>query len=203
MKSIGRLSLMLMLGLFYSVVAQADDKTQAAKPGMDPVKMEKMKAAMTPGAAHKALEPLAGKWNYTAKFWMAPDQPAEQSTGTSESTIIYGGRFIKDIVKGTWMGEPFEGTGYTGYDNMKGEYQGVWIDSSMTGLMTSTGQYDAATKTFKMSGVGSCPLTGEKNHAYRSETTIQDSNHYTMSSYSTGPDGKEFKGMELSFTRVS
>ncbi len=56
--------------------------------------MEKMKKLMGPSEAHKVLEPLAGKWNYTASFWMAPDAKPETSTGTSESEMIYGGRFL-------------------------------------------------------------------------------------------------------------
>jgi hypothetical protein len=36
------------------------------------------------------------------------------------------------------MGMPFEGLGYTGYDNVKKQYFGTWIDSMSTGIMTSS-----------------------------------------------------------------
>ena len=177
----------------------------AEQPQMTPeqqAQMEKMKALMAPSEAHKVLEPLAGKWTYTAKFWMDPSKAPEESAGTSEAEMIYGGRFLKETVRGTWMGEPFEGTGYTGHDNVKQEYQSVWIDGMGTAIMTSSGAYDAAAKTLKLGGTASCPLTGEKDMKMRSELKIDDADHHTLTGYHNGPDGKEVKGMEIVYTRA-
>lgn len=200
MKSLNRTlvfaTLLLMLG---SVVHAAEE---AAKPPMDPALMEKMKALTSPTEAHKALEPFVGKWTYTGKFWMTPDAPAQDMTGATENTLIYGGRFLKQTIEGPWMGETFEGLGFTGFDNIKGEYVSTWIDSMGTGIMTVTGQYDAATKTLNQSGANSCPLTGEKARPGRSEWTVVDPDHNTYTSYMFGPDGKEFKMMEISYTRA-
>ena len=178
--------------------APAQD-TAAQKAAM----MEKMKAMTSPGAAHKVLEPLAGKWTYASKFWMNAEGPAEESTGSSDNELVFGGRFLKETVKGTWNGEPFEGVGYTGYDNIKAEYESNWIDGAATGIMNSSGQYDAATNTLKLSGTASCPLTGEKNRQMRMENAITDNDHHTFSSYGMGPDGKEFKMMEIVYTRAA
>jgi hypothetical protein len=117
--------------------------------------------------------------------------------------MIYGGRFLKEEVKGTWNGEPFEGTGYTGYDNVRGEYVSVWIDGVATSLMNVSGQYDGASRTLKLSGVNSCPMTGEKERPGRLETVITDDDHHTLTAYGAGPDGREFKTMEIVYTRVS
>ena len=190
----------LVLCVLFSVPSFAEDQA-SAKPGMDPAAMEKMKAATSPNDNHKALDPFIGNWTYTAKFWMPGSEKAEESSGTSSAEWIYGGRFIKDTVKGTWMGQPFEGTGFTGYNNVRGEYESVWLDSGMTGICFSKGSFDAATKTFKYSGVVSCPLTGEKEVPCRSETVWADNDHYTITSWGT-VKGEEHKGMELSFTRA-
>jgi hypothetical protein len=203
MKSLTRMLVFVMLFWISGAVAQAEETAQA--PAMDPEKaaqMEKMMAFTAPGEAHKVLEPLAGKWTYTSKMWMTPDSPIEESTGTSQDDMIYGGRFLMMVVKGTMMGKPFEGLGFTGYDNIKKEYVSVWLDGMATGLMTSSGQYDAATKTFTETGVNSCPLTGEKDRKGRTVTTLVDNDHKTYTAYSVGPDGKENKLMEIAFTRV-
>ncbi|MBI4431996.1 MAG: DUF1579 domain-containing protein [Candidatus Omnitrophica bacterium] len=193
------LRLMLVLAAALVAGAPAFAAEEAAKP--DPAMMEKVKAQMSPGEPHKTLEPFAGKWNYKAKFWASPEAEPEETTGTTESAIVWGGRFLKEETKGTWMNEPFEGVGYTGYDNVKGEYVSVWMDSMMTGIMTMSGQYDAAAKTLKMAGANSCPMTGEKARPCRAETKMVDANHYTYSAFSAGADGKEFKGMEIEYTR--
>ncbi len=150
---------------------------------------------------HKALEAMAGQWTYEAKFWMAAGTEPETSVGSNNSALIYGGRFLKEESRGTWNGEPFEGTGYTGFDNVKGEYTSVWIDSAATGMMHSSGQYDEAKRTFTFNGSGSCPMTGEKDMKMRMEIVLADSDHYTMSAYRNAPDGSEFKGMEIAYTR--
>lgn len=179
-----------------------DAAVPAASPAMDPAMMEKMKAMMAPTEAHKALEDFVGKWAYTGKFWMTAEAPAQDMTGTAEHTLIYGGRFLKQEIEGPWMGEQFEGLGFTGYDNIQGEYQTVWLDSMATGMMKVSGQYDPATKTLSQSGTNSCPLTGEKDRQGRSEWTVTDADHSVYTSYSTGADGKEFKTMEITYTRV-
>jgi len=190
-------------GILIAAILFASPVVQAAEEGMDPSLMEKMKVLMAPGEAHRALEPLAGKWTSTGKFWMTPDAEAQDMTGTAENTLIYGGRFLKQEYEGPWMGEVFQGLGFTGYDNLKGEYISIWIDSMATSIMTVSGQYDAAARTLKQSGTNSCPLTGETERWGRSEWTIVDNDHNTYASYALGPDGQEFKTMEIVYTRVS
>lgn len=186
-------------------VSLAADKTAAA-PKMSAEQEKEMllvQQRMTPGVAHQVLKPLAGNWNYTTTMQMGPDAKPETTTGTSKNTLVYGDRFIKQEVTGTFMGKPFEGTGYMGYDNVKEKYVSVWIDSMMTGIMSETGDYDVATKTIKFAGKNSCPLTGEKEMACRSELTIVDADHITYSAYGNDPKtGKEFKGMEIHYTRA-
>ena len=176
----------------------------AAEPAVDKeAMMAQIKERTTPRAEHKVLEGMAGSWTYETKFWMSPEAQPEASKGSSKNAIILGGRFLKEESEGTWNGEPFLGTGYTGFDNVKGEYVSVWIDSVATGIMHSSGQYDEAKKTFAYNAIGSCPMTGEKDMKMRLETVLTDKNHYTMSGYRMGPDGAEFKGMEIAYTRVS
>ena len=199
MKKMSSLIVMMILGLGILTIVSPAAEEQA--PATDPA-MEQWARLSSPGEQHKVLEPLVGKWNYSMRWWKAPDAPPEESTGTSENAWIMGGRFVEQKVMGQAMGQPFEGTGTIGYDNVRGEYTTIWFSNMNTGIMNVSGQYDPATKTLTDKGTFSCPITGEKNMPYHSEWKIVDNDHNTYVSYSVGPDRKEFKSMEISYTRT-
>jgi hypothetical protein len=202
-RTTGVLAGILAITLGFSPPVMAKEKKKAGKQGaMDPAKMEMMKKATTPNENHKRLDPFIGNWTYTSSMWMTPGSKPEQSTGTQENSWVLGGRFVKEVVKGTAMGQAFEGHGKVGYDNVRGEYQAVWADDMSTGIMMSTGQWNEATKTLTMEGTASCPFTGEKNMWTRSEWKLIDNDNNTYATYSKGTDGKEFKMMEIAYKRA-
>lgn len=203
-KSANLFFILLFLSLSFPAAFAADQNAGPdATGGMDPAIMEKMKALVTPNEKHKLLENFVGKWTYSGQFWMSPEAPAQEMKGTAENSMIFGGRFLKQEIEGPWMGETFHGLGYTGYDNIRGEYESVWLDSMSTSLMTSSGQYDAASKTLGQGGTISCPLTGEKNRKSRSEWKTLDADHTLYTSYMNDPaTGKEFKSMEITYARA-
>ncbi len=203
---------MVRWGLVVSLVALGVRAAQAqqgkaAPPPMDPKQQAAMEAAQrlsAPGDGHKALEPLVGTWTYTAQWWMAPEAPAETMTGTAVNSLVFGGRFLKQEFHGEAAMEgqpPFEGLGYTGYDNIRNEYQSVWLDNMATGMMVGAGRFDAAAKTLTDQGEFSCPLTMETHRKFRSLWKVDDQNHTTYLSYMSTPDGKEYKAMEIRYTR--
>ena len=164
--------------------------------------MEQMQKATSPNENHKVFNALVGQWEHVGKWWMAADKKAEEFKGTNINQLILGNRFLQQSAKGQMMGQPFEGIGITGYDNMKAEYTSIWLDNMNTGMMSATSQFDAATKTFAEKGSLSCPMTGEKNKMFRTIWKIMDNDHYSYEMYSNGPDGKEFKNMEILYSRV-
>ncbi len=170
-----------------------------APAGMDDEMMAKMKEYGTPNENHKVLEYFIGSWMHTVKWWMSPDAPPEVSSGSTEVKSILGGRFIEQTAIGTSMGQPFEGRGIIGYDNVKKEYNSIWIDSMATGMMTATATYDAATKTMTEKGTASCPINGEI--FFRNEIKIVDDNTYTYEMYTNDKSGKGFKMMEITYKR--
>ena len=201
-RSIVVASWMLILGMS---VAQAE-QMKPVQPPMDPAKqaaMEAMQKLGSPSEGHTALEPLAGTWTYTAQWWMSPDGPPQSMTGTATNTVIFGGRFLKQEIRGQVEDQPpFEGLGFLGYDNTRQEYQSVWFDNMATGMMVGAGQFDAATKTLTDQGNFSCPVTGESHRWYRTAWTVVDQDHTTYESYMRTPDGREFKAMEIHYTRA-
>ena len=192
----------LALGLH---VAQAE-QAKPVQPPMDPAKQAAMEATQrlgSPSEGHKALEPFVGSWTYTAQWWMSPDAPPESMTGTATNSLLFGGRFLKEEIRGTTEGQPpFEGVGFTGYDNLRKEYQTVWLDNMATGMMAGSGQFDAATQALTNQGDFSCPVTGETHRQFRAVWTVVDQDHNTYENYMRTPDGREFKAMEIRYTRA-
>lgn len=190
---------LVFVGLFNT--AQTEDKKPEMTPEMQE-QMKKMKENGTPGAEHEVLKAFEGKWTVTSKSWMNPGDAAQESKGSSTFTWVLDGRFLRQDFKGDWAGQPFTGLGFIGYDKVKKEYTSIWMDNMMTGIMKSTGQYDAATKTIIDGGTFSCPMTGEKDMAFRAEWKIvsQDENTYSM--FMKDKDGKEFKTMEITYKRA-
>ena len=208
---------MFMLNVFLLTGATAgfaEDKSgkdfSPKMEAMDPSQMsEEQKATQvrmqeysTPNEHHDLLKSLAGTWTTNVKFWMDPKGGAMESEGTSEAKMIMNGRFLEQTFNGTAMGQPFEGRGLLGYDNLRKEYAGIWFDNMATGIMTSSGKYDPVTKTIAEEGSMSCPITNEDHRWYRGVTTFIDADHYTYETYMKDKDGKEFRSMVIAYTRA-
>jgi hypothetical protein len=196
----------LILGslLFISVSLFAQDKN-AKKPMTDkqPVEAEKAQQAweayMTPGEMHKMLESSNGVWQEQLTFWMAPGAPPTKAEAECTNTMIMGGRYQEGNHKGDMMGMPFEGRSTVGYDNTKKVFQSSWIDNMGTGMMNLEGKYDEKTKSVTMRGKCIDPGSG-KEESVREVMKFVDDNTHVMEMYMT-KDGKEFKNMEITFTR--
>lgn len=162
--------------------------------------MEAMQQAMTPGAPHKALDVFVGTWNTKVSSWMAPGAPPMVTTGTSVNKWILGGRYLEQRFNGSFMGQPFSGLGYTGYDNVSKQYWGTWMDNMSTGVMTSTGTGSDGKTTWSFTGTANDPMSG-KPMTMDEKITVADKDHHTMEMWGPGPDGKNFKMMEITYTR--
>jgi hypothetical protein len=180
-------------------LALASDKPQKPDPKMQEM-MKKVEAAGTPGAAHKALEPLVGNWNAEVKMWMDPAAPPNVTKATAKSTWAMGNRFVQQEFNGEFMGKPFRGLAFTGYDNMKQKYNSLWIDDMSTGMFTAEGKGDSAGKVITFEGTYACPETGELDKPSKQVVRIisRDKHIYEMYDPSKGANTKT---MEITYTR--
>jgi hypothetical protein len=191
----------LAAGTLVAGLALASDKSASQKPDAQTEEMmKKMEAAGTPGAAHKALEPLVGNWNAEVKTWMAPDAPPTVTRATSKSTWAMNGRFVQQEFNGEFMGKPFHGLSFTGYDNTKKEYQSVWIDDMNTAMHVAEGKAEGGGKAITLEGKYDCPLTGEKDKTSKQiyRVVSRDKLIFEMHDPSKGPNSKT---MEITYTR--
>ncbi len=154
---------------------------------------------MTPGKMHENLAKANGVWKGDVTWWMAPGQPPQQATATANNTMIMGGRYQKSEHKGMMMGMPFEGMSLVGYDNATKKFQNIWIDNMGTGIMVMEGTWDDAANAVNLHGTMVDPISG-KEMKVREVFKFIDDNNQLLEMYNT-VEGKEFKSMEIKFTR--
>lgn len=214
MKKFSALSLVAVMGLALPAFAQNADKPAApavkpAAPTAKPTAADQPDAsaeawmkASQPGDNHKLLNNMVGTWTAKCKFWMGgPEAPATESSGTMVNRWVLDNRFVRMEFTGEFMNSPFQGLGYFGFDNVDQKFVGSWMDTMSTNMMTSTGTYDAAKKTFTMTGKFKDPQSGQMVTS-RDVTTVTDNNSHKMEMYHTGADGKEHKMGEIVYTRA-
>lgn len=162
--------------------------------------MKKAEAAGTPGAAHKALEPLVGNWTAEVKSWMAPGAPPTVTKATAKSSWVMNGRFVQQEFTGDFMGKPFRGVSLTGYDNTKQKYSNVWIDDMHTSMFTSEGEGENGNNVITLEGKYDCPMTGRKDLQMKQILVIvsHDKHVFEMHDPAKGDDSKT---MEITYTR--
>jgi hypothetical protein len=190
----------LALALAASGAFAQSDKKPAAASAEGKAAMEAMMKAASPGDAHKKLEGMVGTFNTTVKSYMAPGAPPAESSGVSENTWVLGGRWIQQKFEGNFMGMPYSGIGYTGYDNLKKQYVGSWMDNMSTAMMTSTGSADASGKSYEFTSTMDDPMSG-KPMTVKEKVTVVDHDTHTMEMWGAAPDGKMFKMMEITYKR--
>lgn len=169
-----------------------------APPAMDAATEAMMKAG-TPGGPHKALDTFAGKWDAKVTMWPMPGAEPMVSSGSSEDRWIMGGRYLEQHFRSSVMGQTFEGVGHTGYDNVKQQYWSTWMDSMSTGLMLATGTLSGNVYSYR--GTTADPMTG-KDSTVDIKITVKDHDHHVMEMWGPGPDGRNYKMMEIAYTRT-
>ena len=161
--------------------------------------MAQWQVAMTPSAGHARLMPMVGTWRAKTTFTMAPGVPEQVHGGTSVHRMVLGGRYLEQIYKGMSMGMPFEGIGFTGYDNVQKRYVGTWMDTFGTGLMNSVGVGRPTDETLEF--VCEAIEPSGKKKVFESIVRIRNHEHHSYEMWTKGPNGKKFRAMLVEYER--
>ena len=169
-------------------------------PGWTEADMQACAEAATPGAMHAYLQESVGVWQGKSKMWMAPGMEPQESECTSTITSMMDGRYTRCEISGDMAGMPFNGFGIYGFDNVSQKFQSSWIDNCGTGMMHGTGELssDASTLTWTMNY--HCPIA-KKQVTMREVERRTGKDTMTLEMYGPDKSGKEFKMMEIAFTR--
>lgn len=181
-----------------------EEKTSA--PGQPtPEEMAAMQAewmrVASPGKHHKHLDYFVGNWKTKTSIWMAgPGSQPMVSEGSSEVKWVLGGRYTMDTHKGTMMGQPYEGIGFTGYDNYRNLYVGSWYSNMGTNVLTMAGSRHPETGIFTLYGEMDEPSLKVVGRTVKYVTRIVDKNHYVFSIIDLHASD-DYKVIEIEYTR--
>jgi hypothetical protein len=151
----------------------------------------------TPGPHQKVLEQMAGEWDAVFEMWMEPGAAPLVSTGTISREMIFGGRYLKEVVKASSEAGPFEGLGFVAYNNYDGRFESVWMDSESTGIYMEAGTYHPDEKILHMASDRRDPASGRVVHSW-GKLDMSDPDRHVYTGHSTDAEGRtytQFKGV--------
>ena len=198
MKGLCRLAAIgaVVLGLAFTAVGQ--EKT--AKVPDKAATVAAMQNAMDPGEGQKKLEFMVGTFDVKIRTWVDPSKPPVESTASSVATWVLGKRFVQQMLSGHVGGEPWQGIGYAGFDNISKQYVATYMDSGSTGMEWFTGAMDADGKAAKLTATTHDAITLKPVKAEMRLGIAANGDHIT-SLWQAGAGGKMVKVMELQYTR--
>lgn len=182
-----------------TISATEDPKKEAAPELDSATKAKNWEMYMTPSAVHQMMAKWDGNWEANTTFY-TPGKPDMTAKSSVMNKMILDGRYQETVFTGELMGMPFNGKSTTAYDNHKKKFITTWVDNMGSGMMIMEGPWDEATKTMNLKGKAMDAETGQESDA-RETFKIIDDNNQEMEMFLTLPDGKEFKMMNIKFTR--
>ena len=154
-----------------------------------------------PARDHEWLKQLVGEWDVQFKMYMQPDQPPTESTGT-DSVRALGDHWIIAETRTTMMGAPYTGILSLGYNALKKQFNGTWIDSFGGQLWIYKATLNDAGDTMTLETEGPSLTQGpDKTARYREVIQITGKDTRTFNSSTETEDGKWMKIVTIEYRR--
>lgn len=191
--------------MIYKTICMFLLATAIGLPSFAQTKEERIALSKT-NENHQLLASISGNWTFIGKHFPPNTQPIEFK-GTAERKAIMGGRYftfetIGKKLKMPWSDkeETYRDMAIEGYDNLKKKFFSAMVENHWTtGIHTTEGTYDAATKTFRYEGEIGKDGTKMK---FFNLVKLLDADHYVFEAYGH-IGGKDVKMSEINYTRVN
>ena len=159
------------------------------------------KQAASISVFHKKIRKIKGKYDEAIKWWRAPGAAPDESSAWANTDWEVEGRFMIQRIEGRWLGSPFKGIAILGYDNATEEFTAVWMDNLGSNMMFSRGKAYESCETITMRGQHLDIITGETVQATTLLQMPDRKGETKLEMFRTGPDGADFKFLEVASTR--
>ena len=155
-----------------------------------------------PTEHHKLLGKLVGNWDLAVKYRMNSEAPVVESEGTCLRRWILGRRFVLEEFDGGNLGLPFQGLAIYGYDAFADKYTSVWVDTTSTAVTTSSGTCRDECKLIAFTGRHGDPWSGTMRNSH-GVTRLESDDRHVLELYEPDSGGREFKVLEITYTRAT
>ncbi|MFZ5892388.1 MAG: DUF1579 family protein [Myxococcota bacterium] len=144
--------------------------------------------------ATRVFDKDLGTWDAKSEIFPAPGAAAIHQRGVAENRLVAGRWLVTDYRADSG----YEGHGVYGWDDVKGQYVGTWVDSMGGSIARSVGIWDPATSTMTyVTEAGDAPNV----RRYREITrTISDGVH-VYENLVPAADGGEFLLIRIEYRR--
>ena len=197
-------AILILLLLVFSACASnklTSAEVQAGHDNRAPSESPAAFQATVRGPEHKLLMPFVGEWETEARFWMAANGVPVVSHGRARSRWVLDNMFLLEDFAGEMQGQKFQGIGILGFDRARKQFTSVWVDSNNTAIGVSYGTADPSGKTIEFHGTYTDPDSGT-NKELRSVLRLITKERHQFEMYEKGPDGKEFRTLEIVYTKA-
>lgn len=184
MKKFAILSIAIAVLFVCGALAQSTAPTKEAKPARD----------------HEWLKQLVGEWEVQFKMYLQPDQPPVEAAGT-DSVRTLGEHWIIAETKTVMMGSPYHGILSLGYNALKQQFNGTWIDSFGGQLWVYKGTLNEAGDAMTLETEGPSLQSPDKTARYKETIQITGKDTRTFTSTTETEDGKWIKILTIEYRR--
>lgn len=153
-----------------------------------------------PQAEHQWLDRLVGEWTYESVCQMAPDQPAQTTTGQMAARSLGGMWLLAESHGVCPENGPWNGLMTLGYDPQNKQFVGSFVASMMSHLWPYAGTLDEAGRVLTLDSEGP-KMTGTGTAKYRDSIEIENSDRWVMRSELQDDVGKWHSFMTASYRR--
>lgn len=154
-----------------------------------------------PTKEHRWLLRMVGEWSIDGECMMDPDQPPMKSTGTCVTRPL-GELWTLSEGRGEMPGGgEMQSIITLGYDPAKQKFVGTFTASMMTHLWLYEGSLDASGKVLTLDADGPSMTGDGTTQKYQDIVTVENDDHWILSSQAHGPDGQWHKFMTAHYRR--
>jgi len=143
---------MLLAGIVLVPPRPAQAAPQRPSPEQLQELMARAMAAAQPGPEHQRLARMQGNWDVEIKMWPAPGAAPVTMTGSSESQMILGDRFLMQTLDIADTDPTGEQVSIIGFDRRSDDYIIMGMDTVGTYWVTARGPADESGDRAVLSG---------------------------------------------------
>ena len=134
--------------------------------------------ASQPGAEHRWLDPLEGRWQ-VEMGWTGSDGTLRRLVGEAENRWVLGGRFLSGEASVIEDGVPVESLSLYGFDANQNRFFALILDSLGTDYLELLGTYEPAARSFVFSGTERDEISGVRM-TYRLRLRVASPDQHTV-----------------------
>jgi hypothetical protein len=147
------------------------------------------------------LERFIGTWNTETRLFMGGrSTPPEK--GTSKTSWLMKGRWIKTEATGKFLGRPLQVCSIMGYDNFKQSFVVTNVSNMDTAMNHSEGDLDPAGKVLLVYGTLDEYLTGEHDKMVKTVYRFLSADEIVMEVHDLPIGEKNTKVVEVRYRRA-